>query len=180
MYSLRNAVSSAQGDWRTAQSVNAMASFTINIQVADVVKTLTLIQDAFHDPSELMKDVLLVMLRSTQQNFEAQGRPERWQPLAQSTIDRRRGGGKDVKILRDTGLLLQSVGGSAAGAFEAEDGFGESDKFTAAIGTNRPGAEALQLVIAGGRVFLLFQDQDEEDIMDMASDWFLRVGPYVA
>ncbi len=184
------------------------AKFTIRIQVGEVVEVLRVVEASLEDPTELMQDVLLVMIRSTQLNFEAQGRPTRWAGLAPSTIKQRlrkvRGGvvktrGKkkesiyrqlfdqsdafytalgSIQILRDRGLLFQSVGGNASGPFEDSDGFGEAEKFHATIGTNRPGADALQLVIAGGRPYLLIHDQDEEDIMDMSVQWVLRTGAY--
>lgn len=176
-----------------------MARALLKIHVGDVVQTLTVIEAALADPAPLMRDVLLVMIRSTQLTFEAQGRPQRWDDLADSTIRRRfavargaRGAASQgslailssIQILRNTGLLLQSVGGRATGAFAEADGFGDSDETSAIIGTNRPGADALQLGHSRGyfppRVFLLIQDQDEQDIVDMSADWFLQVGPYAA
>lgn len=176
-----------------------MAKYRIQIHVGDVVQTLTEIEGAFTDPSPLMRDALLTMIRSTQLTFEAQGRPNPWDDLADSTIRKRfarargaRGGGQlgslgtlgSIQILRDTGLLFQSVGGGANGPFATADGFGESDETSAIIGTNRPGADALQLGHSRGyfppRVYLQILDQDEEDIVTMSADWFLQVGPYAA
>jgi phage gpG-like protein len=175
-----------------------MASFEITIHVGDVVHVLTIMEAAFENPAELMKDVLLTMIRSTQLTFEANGRPSRWDDLKESTERKRfakamRGqrarnigalavlGG--LQILRDTGLLAQSVGGGASGAFDTSDGFGDSDQLSAIIGTNRPGWQNQFPDSRGWRVareFLLIQDQDEEDIAAMALDWFLRRGPYAA
>lgn len=189
-----------------------MPDIYVRIQVGDAVEMVRLVETQLEDPSVLMKDVLLLMIRSTQLTLQAEGRPTRWTPLAQSTINARlrknasgraalKAGQKAasgkvfgkkavslqdqffaavgaVKMLRDTGALAMSVGMGAAGAFEAEDGFGESDKFTAELGTNRVQAYALQFVIAGGRVFLLIQDQDEEDVMDMALDFVMGTGAY--
>jgi phage gpG-like protein len=185
-----------------------VADIALRLKVGDAVETVLAVETALADPSELMADILLVMLRSTQLTFQESGRPDRWTPLAQSTIDQRlrsnskgraivRNANKklsgkaavkaqnayfaasgNVQILRDTGALLLSLGGSASGAFQTEDGFGESDQFTAELGTNHPGAEALQFVIAGGRPFLLIQTVDEEDIMDMSVQFVLQEGPY--
>lgn len=172
------------------------ASFNLQIQVGDVTHVITLIELAVDDASELMRDVLLVMIRSTQQTFEAQGRPARWADLAESTVLKRLrramrlqrvrdlgslGAVGSIQILRDTGLLMQSVGAGASGSFSAADGFGDSDAFTAVIGTNRPGWQN-QFPDSRGwrpeRPFLVFQDQDEEDIADMAMHWLMRTGPY--
>lgn len=174
-----------------------MTSFTIRMEVGDVVQTLHVVEAAMLDASPLMQDVLLVMIRSTQLNFEAGGRP-RWDDLADSTIQRRfakgmkgKGAKKlgslavlgSIEILRDTGLLLQSVGGGASGAFEVGAGFGESDDTGAVIGTSQPGWQNQFPDTRGwrpAREFILFQDQDEEDIMDMAVQWALRTGAYAA
>jgi phage gpG-like protein len=174
-------------------------SFVVRVQVGEVVEVLTLIESAFDDPTPLMRDVLLVMIRSAQLTFEAQGRPTRWHDLAESTIRGRfkkamKGPGAkslgslgvlgSILILRDTGLLFQSIGGNAVGAFEGADGFGEADRLSATIGTNRPGADALQLGAPENnlpaREYLLFQPQDEDDIADMSIAWMMRQGPYAA
>lgn len=190
------------------------ASFTIQFQAGDVIRTLQVVEAAYRDPSDLMADTLLLMIRSTQLNFEAQGRPTRWAGLAESTIQRRLSktkkgaakvkalktaakkgfgpklfkaaetyiaAGHALQILRDTGLLLQSVGGGASGPFETPDGFGESDDLTATIGTNHPGAYNQfpdTRTNRPERIIFIFQEQDVEDVTQMAADWFLRVGPY--
>lgn len=188
-----------------------MPDLSIRVQVGDAVEVVMGIASQLEDPSPLMQDALLIMIRSTQLTFEAQGRPTRWTPLAQSTIEsrlRKNAGGRaalkgandrtltgkkavaaqekyfaaagSIQILRDTGRLLMSVGGGQAGAFEDEQGFGESDQFTATLGTNHPGAEALQFIIAGGRPFLVIQETDEEDIMDASVQFVMMTGPYAA
>lgn len=185
-----------------------MPDISIRIQVGEVVEIVYGVETQLEDPSILMRDWLLLMLRSTQLTFQEGGRPAKWTSLAMSTIEgrlRRDAGGRSalkganaklsgkaavkaqekffvavgsIQILRDIGRLLMSVGGSASGAFEDEQGFGESDTFTATIGTNHPGAEALQFVIAGGRPFLIFQNIDEEDGMDMTKQFVMQEGPY--
>ena len=173
-----------------------MPDISLRIQVGDVVEVVQAIESQLADPTVLMVDSLLFMIRATQQRFEAQG--PGWAALAQSTIEALKGAndrslsGKkavaaqnayfaaagSIQILRDTGRLLMSVGGGQSGAFEDEQGFGESDQFTATLGTNHPGAEALQFVIAGGRPFLIFDDQVEDDIMDASVQFVMATGPY--
>lgn len=181
--------------------------YTLQYQLGDAVKTLTVTEARLEDASDLMADALLLMIRSTQLNFEEQGRPQPFYPLAQSTIDKRLGvsagkfaggSGKSavkkqnkyfamvgaIQILRDTGLLMQSLGAGSSGAFEAADGFGESDKTSATLGTNRPGADALQTGYAPNnlpaREYVLFQEQDDEDLLAMAEDFFTASGPYAS
>lgn len=170
------------------------SEFTISFQVGEVVQMIRMVEARLDDPTPLMQDVLLVLIRSTQLTFEAQGRPDRWDDLAESTerarfrkADKGRGslaalGG--MQILRDSGLLAMSLGAGASGEFTHPYGFGEADKFTAVLGTNRPGAEAHQLGYPTGnipqRIFILFQEQDYEDIETMTMDYFLVQGPYAA
>jgi phage gpG-like protein len=159
-----------------------VAEYLIQYQLGDVTELLTAVETRLGDASDLMADVLLLLIRSTQLNFDAQGRPDRWADLAPSTLARRRGDPDTAQILRDTGLLMQSLGAGSSGAFEAADGFGESDEFTATLGTNRPGADALQLGNPGGnlpaREHVLFQAQDYEDLDQMQEDFVMGLGPY--
>lgn len=168
-------------------------------QVGEVTQVLRMMEAGFEDASDLMKDVLLVMIRSTQLNFEMQGRPEPFADLAESTERRRYakamgapGAGAlgslatlgSLMILIDSGLFMQSLGAGADGAFEAADGFGEFDEYTATLGSNRPGADVLQTGYPPhnlpAREVVLFQERDVEDMMQMAADFALRVGPYAA
>jgi len=45
----------------------------------------------------------ILMLRSIDKNFRAEGRPKRWAPLSPMTIAMRRKKGRGAKILQDTG-----------------------------------------------------------------------------
>lgn len=179
--------------------------YSLQWQLGDTIKVLTLVETRAKDATDLMKDSLLLMIRSTQLNIEAGGRPTPFAPLAQSTIDARLGvsagkfaGGfgksavkkqnkyfgmvSSLKILRDTGLLMQSLGAGASGIFEEADGFGEYDASSATLGTNRPGADAIQLGYPPnnlpGREYILFQVQDEDDLLVMAEDFYTGAGPY--
>jgi phage gpG-like protein len=153
------------------------SSYTITMHVGDVVRVLHVMEAAMDNPSDLMRDVLLHMIRAAHKRFEAQG--PGWAEHAEST-KRRRGDG--ALILRDQGLLMQGVTGNGSGPFDTPEGFGISDEFTAVIGVNVRGWQN-QFPDSRGwrpaRPFVLFQDQDEEDIADMAMDWMLKRGPYV-
>ena len=172
-----------------------MTSIRLQIQVGDVRDTLKSIHLAFADASPFTGDVLGIMLRSTQLNFEQQGRPKKWDELAPSTKRARMrklaAGGRSKKklaqlagsmlILRNTGHLLQSVGGGASGPFEQQGGFGQSDRDSAIIGTDNPGGYNQwpnPRTGAPARLIFVWQDQDERDVLEMADDWFTRSGPY--
>jgi len=172
-----------------------VSELSVSIQIGDAVRVIEMIDTATRDASDLMKDVLLVMIRSTSLNFDAEGRP-RWDDLKESTIRHRfalgaKGAGAkkqgslailgSITILRNTGLLAQSVGLGQSGSFQSGEGFGESDNFAAVIGTSQPGWQNQFPDTRGWRAareFLMFQPQDDEDIAAMAQDWLLGLGPY--
>ncbi len=174
-----------------------MTDIRLEYHLADATALLGNIHVRLEDPSDLTADFLLLMIRSTQLNFEEGGRPSPFAELAPSTERRRfykgmKGKGAKAKgslgvlgsiqILRDTGLLMQSLGASASGSFQTADGFGESNKFSAVLGSNRPGADALQTGYAPnnlpGREYILFQPQDVGDMTQMAEEWLTGSGPY--
>lgn len=173
-----------------------MAVLTIYIEIGDVIAKLTLIETRLDDPTVMMKDLLLLGIRSTGQNFQAQGRPARWDDLAPSTERRRfaraaraRGASSrgslailaSIRILQNTGLLLQSVGGGASGSFSKGGGTGESSRYEMSISTNNPGAWNQFPNLRTGapaRVMILWQPQDVEDASDMQNDFIMHRGPY--
>ena len=145
----------------------------------------------------ILKIIGQYMLGSIDRNFEMQGRPSRWTPLAPSTIaGRRNKNKKSIKILQDTGLLRGSI------TYKA-------DKNTLAVGTNvhyapyhqfgakipamtivPRRAKALRFMIGDkvvyatkvkqkakiipARPFLLFQEEDKEIIGDIFLDNILK------
>jgi hypothetical protein len=171
-----------------------MTTIRTSFRIADSLTLLKSVHLALGDPSPLAADALLVMQRRTQLTFEQQGFPQRWADLAPSTKRRRLARlspGVSAKklaqlagsllILRDTGQLLQSVGGDASGDFEASGGFGFSDRDGAIIGTDHPGGyNQFEDPRTGRPERIIFQwlDQDVDDITAMSHDWFLRKGPY--
>jgi phage gpG-like protein len=80
-----------------------------------------------------LEAITLVMLRSAQVTFEAQGRPEPWDRLTKKTA-RRKG---SSLILEETGYLRQSLTPSG-NSYSLKNLTATS----ATIGTNRPGASA--------------------------------------
>lgn len=177
-----------------ADTVNPVP-INLTYSTANVVKTFKLLEASYEDPEPLMQDVLLVMIRSTQVTFQAEGRPQPWDELAESTERQRfrhaarggRGGSLaalgGINILRLSGLLWQSVGGGASGEYTTDEGSGTVDKFSATISTSRPAAYNQFPDPRTGRparVFLRHQEQDVEDIMDMGAQWLVRSGAYAA
>ena len=140
------------------------------------------------DMTKWARDIAeLIMLRSAQQNFIAQGRPNRWDDLAEATIAARRNrDSSSVQILRDTGLLMQSLApvGAVYGPAGNQYSIRRISPTFAEVGTNRPGADAHQdgTTNAGrghqttipARPFLLFQAQDVEDLASTAADFIVE------
>lgn len=61
-------------------------------------------------PTKALKQIGEVMVTSVQKNFASEGRPERWASLSLMTLAMRRNKNKSsVKILQDTGMLKNSI-----------------------------------------------------------------------
>lgn len=113
-----------------------------------------------------MRAAGVYMLGSIERNFKAQGRPEKWTALSESTLARRRKGrGKGkAQILIDTARLKNSVSMRLTG-----DGV--------EVGTNVVYAPRQHFGYEGGegrgqaktpaRPFLMFQDEDIDAIGDI-------------
>ena len=58
-----------------------------------------------------MTEIAGVMLDAVEENFEQEGRPEKWTPLADATVEdrRKKGFGPEHPILQRTGTLAASV-----------------------------------------------------------------------
>ena len=69
------------------------------------------------DFSEAMTEIAGIMLDAVEQNFEKEGRPEKWTPLADATVKDRRekGFGHEHPILQRTGDLAASVQAQSSG-----------------------------------------------------------------
>lgn len=132
-----------------------------------VLNRFLIIEAAASNLEPAMKASGVYMLGSVERNFKAQGRPQKWQALAPSTLARRRKGpGKGgAQILINEGLLKGSV--TTADAIQTSSG-------SMVIGTNKVQAARMHFGYPGGpgrghaktpaRPFLLFQDEDVEAI----------------
>jgi phage virion morphogenesis protein len=64
--------------------------------------------DRLGNPHQPLTDCGVQMIRSTRKNFAAEGRPEKWAPLAKSTIKHKRKTGH-TKMLVDKRILENSI-----------------------------------------------------------------------
>ena len=140
--------------------------------VADVTTMLQGVSDRMIDETPAMQAIETVMLRSAQLNFVEQGRPTPWVPLKEATVKQRRGNGEGAQILRDTGLLMQSIAPGAGNEYSTRDVTPQSVQ----IGTNRPGASAHQYGSARmpQRMFLEHQEQDISDYKIIIADFLVH------
>lgn len=131
-----------------------MIEFTVSSNIKSVGKTLISMEKAIANFSVPLKQSGLVMMRSIDENFREEGRPEKWKPLKPATIAGRRKKGKGgVMILQDDGILKGSI-------------TPRQTKDTVAIGTSVPYGKVHQFGTAKvpQRKFLLFQESDIKTI----------------
>lgn len=113
----------------------------------------------------------IIMLKSVNSNFESEGRPSPWAPLKPSTLEMRTRGG--VAVLQDSGRLKRSIT-MRLGEGEVSVGtnvqYGKYHQFgVLKTGGKFPGKTIPQ------RQFLMFQDQDKEDIARLFRENVARV-----
>jgi phage virion morphogenesis protein len=113
------------------------------------------------------------MLGSIEKNFRAQGRPKKWQALAQSTLARRKEGKGPggAQILINDGLLKGSVTSEY-----------QTTSSTMNIGTNKVQAARMHFGYPGGtgrghaktpaRPYLMFQNEDADAIQKIFNRHF--------
>jgi phage gpG-like protein len=115
--------------------------------------------------------VVPLLTRSAIGTFEAEGRPVPWPALSEATVQRRRNEDKlSVKMLRDTGMLWQSIGGDGG-----DPDIMRVDPASVTIGTaveygayHQEGTATIP-----ARPFLLFQEEDLDALQMGAADWIL-------
>jgi len=147
-----------------------MKGVTLEVDNEGVIHLLAGIADRAEDLTPVAKAWEMIMLRSAQKTFLAQGRPEAWPGLAPVTIARRKKEGRGAQILRDTGYLMQSLTPESLNEYSYRN---VGDDF-AEIGTTRPGAENHQMgVTLPKREFLKHQPEDIADYKLTLSDFIL-------
>lgn len=93
------------------------------------------------DPTPVMRTTANILDRSAKANFRAEGRPQKWQPLAPSTVKAKVTKGSQrgsAHILRNTGRMIQSIQ-TRSGRYDAEIGAPGVVPAVHQLGTNRAG-----------------------------------------
>lgn len=79
--------------------------FTIEVRDAEVTRALVLLAARGRNLRPALKEIGEHMLNSTEENFAAEGRPEKWAPLSPRTKQRKKG----TKILTERQRLRRSI-----------------------------------------------------------------------
>lgn len=170
-----------------------MVAIKIDTNVSMVAQQLSGFADRLHDWSTPLKAFGRILVRSVSDNFEAEGRPKAWKPLAQSTLFTRLGAGRlvtrkgkeakrtqkrlgNVKILQDRGFLKNSVRAAVSGN-------------TLRVGPSGPAAIYAAIHQFGGqagrgrkskipaRPYLVIQDEDARELVDLVKGQIERDKP---
>ncbi len=137
------------------------------VGITQVINRFLIIESSIKNLEPAFKASGVYMLGSIERNFKAQGRPQKWQSLAPSTLARRRSGkGKGgPQILIDEGLLKGSVTSSDAMQTGSDSMIIGTNKVQAArMHFGYPGGEGRGRSKTPARPFLLFQTEDVDAI----------------
>ena len=136
-------------------------SVEIRLDSKDVEKALLQVAQKCEDMRPLMKNIAGIMADATEQNFENEGRPDKWQELAKRTIKQR------TKTKHYPGKILQVEGRLALSVTT------QYDNDSAVIGSNLAYARIHQLGGQAGknqsveipaRPYLFLTDDDYDEI----------------
>ena len=140
------------------------ATIWVHIDDREVIKLLKQLEATGKDMSPVMRKIAGIMADAVEENFEKEGRPERWPPLAPSTMKQREKQGHwPGKMLQRTGSLASSVSS-------------ESDAHIASVGTNKVYAAIQQFGGMAGRgkrvripprPFLALDNDDLKEIIEV-------------
>jgi phage virion morphogenesis protein len=167
-----------------------VAGFTIKIDAARFDRRLKALEDGLANSRDLMAIWGEIALASISENFEQQGRPEKWKELSPVTIELRRGGGigsrgvtkrkraasgAGERILIGRTGNLRRIGYQAAGdhvtigTHPAAKDYAAIQQFGGQAGRNRK-------VTIPARPYLLLQDEDIKEMREIALLWLKTRG----
>ncbi|WP_188258256.1 phage virion morphogenesis protein [Pseudomonas aeruginosa] len=106
--------------------------FTVQLEHQRLQETLRTIEWAVGDLAPLMRGIAAELASQTEENFEAEGRPD-WQPLSSVTTERREKSGKWP------GQMLQLTAGGLSQSIAVHH-----DDSSALVGSNKPYAAMMQ------------------------------------
>lgn len=130
---------------------------SLRIQFGPAFNLLAALRRHLDAPSELLGAAAPVVAGAIERNFDDEGRPTPWPPLAPATLRRKPAG---LKILQRTGRLRRSIATRVEGS-------------TIVASTDVPYGPAHQFGIAGrlpARPFLILTPEDTESIAQSVAD----------
>lgn len=142
----------------------------IRLDSKDVEKALLQVAQKCEDMRPLMKNIAGIMADATEQNFENEGRPDKWQELAKRTIKQR------TKTKHYPGKILQVEGRLALSVTT------QYDNDSVVIGSNLAYARIHQLGGQAGknksveipaRPYLKLIDENYEEIIFNTKNFFI-------
>jgi phage virion morphogenesis protein len=115
-----------------------------------------------HQVERPLKAIGTYMVGSVQKNFQAQGRPQKWTPLAPSTLrGRRKGKGSGgPSILTDTARLKNSIQSKIAISADPSVSIGSNVKYARRQQEGFPKGTGRGHAHTPARPFLVIQDED--------------------
>jgi len=144
----------------------------VHVDIREVLQAIEATLGAIRDQTPMWEDIGFEVLNSVHRNFDAEGRPEKWQALAASTLLAKVGGRRKAstkrghwtakakktlhgnKILTDTAQLRNSIAA-------------EADSAGVTVGTNMEygaihqfGGRAGRGSVIPARPYLLLQEED--------------------
>ena len=145
-------------------------SVEIRLDNKDVEKALLQVAQKCEDMRPLMKNIAGIMADATEQNFEEEGRPDKWQKLAKRTIKQR------TKTKHYPGKILQVEGRLALSVTT------QYDNDSAVIGSNLDYARIHQLGGQAGkglkttipaRPYLVLTNDEYNEIIDISQKYII-------
>ncbi|MBI4651032.1 phage virion morphogenesis protein [Candidatus Desantisbacteria bacterium] len=140
-----------------------------------VIKLLTTLSGRLNDMSPIMRKTAGVMHDAVEENFAQEGRPEKWAPLAKSTIAaRERKGYWPGKIMQRTGAMISALF-TKYSSNAAIAGFPPSIKQATRMHWGYPGGTGRGHAETPARPVLVLPPETIEDIRDMLEKEITRV-----
>ena len=90
--------------------------FDVTFDATEVVDALRGYRERGGDLSPVMQAISELLAGAVSDNYDTSGQGQ-WKPLAESTLAKRRGGGRGAKPLVDTGILSGSTEAHSGAAF---------------------------------------------------------------
>lgn len=153
-----------------------MAGVSIKLQAQDLERAIQTAVTNCHDMRPAWAQVGEYMLGSVESNFDAEGRPDRWEPLKQKTLLAKAGGKRQATKRRGgfTARAQRIIGGNkilTASRRLRRSMTYEADSGGVSVGTNVEYAATHQFGRTSGRgapiparPFLVIQPEDEQEI----------------